>query len=112
MQFLLACRSQLDRPISWPRSTDQWHCFMGPVSHFPRGWHNQVSCGYLTSGEPTESYMILRSLIVALWAFGVAAAGQAAEIRTNNEPAQLDIRPAGENSIRITLKPIRFVSDF
>ena len=44
--------------------------------------------------------------------FAVAAAGQAAEIRANNQPAQLDIRPAGEHSIRVTLKPISFKPDF
>ena len=46
-----------------------------------------------------------------LWLLA-AAAGQAAEIRANNEPAQLDIRPAGEHSIRVTLKPISFKPDF
>src|SRR5258708_2939200 len=52
----------------------------------------------------------MRSFLVALVSF--AASGEAAEIRTNNQPAQLDIRPAGENSIRVTLKPISFKPDF
>jgi hypothetical protein len=42
----------------------------------------------------------------------VTAAARAAPIRTNNEPAQLDVRPAGEGSIRITLKPITFRERF
>src|SRR4029450_7254106 len=56
--------------------------------------------------------MFLRSLVVALGALFAAAVGQAAEIRANNRPAELDIRPAGEHSIRVTLKPIDFKPDF
>src|SRR5262249_40594371 len=44
--------------------------------------------------------------------FVIAAVGQAAEIRTGNRQAQLDIRPAGEHSIRVTLKPVDFAPDF
>ena len=54
----------------------------------------------------------LRPFLIALIALAVAAAGRAAEIRTNNQPAQLDIRPAGEHSIRVTLKPLSFKPDF
>lgn len=36
----------------------------------------------------------------------------AQQITTNGEPAQLDIRIAGANSIRITLKPTRYKEDF
>jgi alpha-glucosidase/alpha-D-xyloside xylohydrolase len=56
--------------------------------------------------------MFLRLLIISFGLFGVAAACPAAEIRTHNEPAELDIRRAGEHSIRITLKPVRFKPDF
>ena len=34
------------------------------------------------------------------------------QITAANEPAQLDIRAAGQNSIRITLKPVSFKEDF
>src|SRR5688572_4183997 len=34
------------------------------------------------------------------------------QITTENQPAQLDIRIAGENSIRITLKPLSFAESF
>jgi len=37
---------------------------------------------------------------------------QAQIIKTAGEPAQLDIRVAGENSIRVTLKPISFKDNF
>lgn len=37
---------------------------------------------------------------------------QAQQITRGGEPAQLDVRPAGEHSIRITLKPIIFERDF
>ena len=42
----------------------------------------------------------------------VSCAALAAEIKTNNEPAQLDIRAAGEHSIRVTLKPFSFQPEF
>ena len=37
---------------------------------------------------------------------------QAQEIKVAGQPGQLDIRSAGENSIRITLKPLSFKDDF
>lgn len=37
---------------------------------------------------------------------------QAQQITTNGEPAQLNIRAAGENSIRVTLKPVSYKNDF
>ncbi len=58
------------------------------------------------------SFLLLRQFVVSLGSFAVAAAAQAAEIRASNRPAQLDIRPAGEHSIRVTLKPIDFKPDF
>jgi alpha-glucosidase/alpha-D-xyloside xylohydrolase len=56
--------------------------------------------------------MFLRLLVVGLGLFGVATTGPAGEIRSHDQPAQLDIRPAGENSIRVTLKPISFKPEF
>jgi alpha-glucosidase/alpha-D-xyloside xylohydrolase len=52
--------------------------------------------------------MLLRLLIITIGPFAIAATGQAEEIRANNQPAQLDIRPAGAKSIRVTLKPINY----
>ncbi len=56
--------------------------------------------------------MFLRMLLIGLGLFAVAPTGRVQEIRANNQPAQLDIRPAGENSIRVTLKPTTFKPDF
>jgi alpha-glucosidase/alpha-D-xyloside xylohydrolase len=56
--------------------------------------------------------MFLSPSVVALGILAVAATGRAAEIRANNQPAQLDIRAAGERSIRVTLKPLSFKPDF
>ncbi|MEZ5039779.1 MAG: glycoside hydrolase family 31 protein [Saprospiraceae bacterium] len=42
----------------------------------------------------------------------VSQQGHAQPITAGGQPAQLDIRPAGEHSIRVTLKPLRFTSDF
>ena len=56
---------------------------------------------------------MLRCLVAVIAGLlAVAATAQAAEIRANNQPAQLDIRPAGEHSIRVTLKPLSFSADF
>jgi alpha-glucosidase/alpha-D-xyloside xylohydrolase len=51
-------------------------------------------------------------LAVIAGVLAVAAAGEAAPITSNNEPAQLDVRPAGENTIRVTLKPLTFRAEF
>jgi alpha-glucosidase (family GH31 glycosyl hydrolase) len=53
-------------------------------------------------------------LICLLIAFVIAiqAKSFSQQITTANEPAQLDIRVAGANSIRITLKPLSFKDDF
>ena len=56
--------------------------------------------------------MLRRLVAVVAGALAVAATGRAAEIQVHNEPAQLDVRPAGENSIRVTLKPIRNGPEF
>lgn len=47
-------------------------------------------------------------LVVVLAAVG----GRAAEIRTAGRPARLEIRAAGDHSIRITLKPLDFPQEF
>src|SRR5262245_30749890 len=56
--------------------------------------------------------MFLRSTLSVLGLLVAVTAGPAVEVRTNNQPAQLDIRPAGEHSIRVTLKPVSFGPDF
>src|SRR5688572_5028219 len=53
--------------------------------------------------------MLLCSLVVGL---AVGAAGRPGEIRADNQPAQLDIRAAGDSSVRVTLKPVSFEPDF
>ena len=42
----------------------------------------------------------------------VAASAQAQSITAAGQPAQLDIRAAGDRSIRVTLKPVSFKDDF
>src|SRR5690349_2782262 len=41
-----------------------------------------------------------------------AVTAPAQPITVEGKPAQLDVRKAGENSIRITLKPVSFTEDF
>jgi alpha-glucosidase/alpha-D-xyloside xylohydrolase len=53
-----------------------------------------------------------RLFIAAFGALAVAAASNAVGIEINNQPAQLDIRAAGNHSIRITLKLVSFKGDF
>jgi len=60
----------------------------------------------------SKTLMLLRAFIVAIGPCALAASAHAAEIRTGNQPAQLDIRAAGDHSIRVTLKPIDFKPDF
>lgn len=57
----------------------------------------------------------MRSVAVLVVALSIAAAAQnvpSTPITTAGGPAQLDIRQAGEHSLRITLKPIGFEADF
>jgi alpha-glucosidase/alpha-D-xyloside xylohydrolase len=56
--------------------------------------------------------MLPSSFVVCVVSFVFAATCQAAEIRVNKQPAQLDVRAAGRNAIRVTLKPITFKPDF
>src|SRR5262245_18239292 len=56
--------------------------------------------------------MLLRTCVIIIAASAVSAVGQAVEITSLNQPAQLDIRAAGANSVRVTLKPRSFQPDF
>jgi alpha-glucosidase/alpha-D-xyloside xylohydrolase len=51
-------------------------------------------------------------ILCSLLFLAVAGASRAQQITTAGEPAQLDIRAAGEHSIRVTLKPVSFSADF
>ena len=53
----------------------------------------------------------LTILAVALLSAGVTGQ-QAPLITTAGQPARLDIRVAGANSLRVTLKPVSFTGDF
>jgi hypothetical protein len=50
--------------------------------------------------------------VIAAVAVALTAVCSAVEIRVNDQAGQLDIRPAGEQSIRVTLKPVHFEPDF
>jgi len=56
--------------------------------------------------------MLRQAVVIALGVCAFAATGHAAEIKANQEPAQLDIRAAGEHSIRVTLKPLSVEPEF
>ena len=56
-------------------------------------------------------YCIL-TLIAAVCVFTITTASHAEQITTSGQPAQLDIRAAGEHSIRVTLKPVDFEYEF
>ena len=56
--------------------------------------------------------MLRHSLAVVLGVFAASALAQAAEIKTGDEPGLLEIRPAGEHSIRVTLKPLSLREGF
>ncbi len=51
-------------------------------------------------------FITLVGLLVA------AATAQAQQITTAGRPAELDIRQAGEHSVRVTLKPVSYAADF
>jgi alpha-glucosidase/alpha-D-xyloside xylohydrolase len=51
-------------------------------------------------------------LLLGLWAAPGTDAEQAREITAAGRPAQLDIRAAGEASVRVTLRPLDFTPDF
>ena len=53
-----------------------------------------------------------RFLPLFMGVLAAAGAAQAQQITAAGQPAQLDIRQAGERSIRITLKPVSFAADF
>lgn len=50
-------------------------------------------------------------LVLVSLALGAAASPLAAQLTRGGEPAQLDVRQAGEHSIRVTFKPISFEPD-
>jgi len=56
--------------------------------------------------------LLVASLVLAQQNTKVAGASEDQLIKTAGEPAQLDIRVAGENSIRVTLKPISYKDNF
>jgi alpha-glucosidase/alpha-D-xyloside xylohydrolase len=56
--------------------------------------------------------MLRRALVFAFAALAVTVPSQAAPITAAGQPAELAIRQAGENSIRVTLKPVSFEPDF
>lgn len=65
------------------------------------------------------SHRLLIVLFGALFVVGAPVQAQPAgednasgSLTTHGLPAQLDIRPAGEHSVRITLKPVAFEKDF
>lgn len=53
-----------------------------------------------------------RLLLSSVLLFALSCSGCAQQITSGGEPARLDIREAGANSIRVTLKPVRFAEDF
>ena len=56
--------------------------------------------------------MIIARKISTLALLTTAATLHAQQITAGGQPAQLDIRSAGDHSVRITLKPISFAKDF
>ena len=52
----------------------------------------------------------LTAVILALLTSTIAGQGQ--QITAGGQPAELQIRAAGERAVRITLKPISFKEDF
>ena len=52
------------------------------------------------------------TLTAAVMVFAITAASLAGQITTAGQPAQLDIRPAGRHSIRVTLKTLAFEGEF
>ena len=55
----------------------------------------------------SHCHFLIAAIIIAF-----TACCSAVEIRVNDQAGQLEIRPAGEHSIRVTLKPVQFQPDF
>ena len=53
-----------------------------------------------------------KRIISVLCCLLISAAAFSQQITAAGEPAQLDIRSSGENSIRVTLKPLSFKDNF
>lgn len=64
---------------------------------------NKQACSYLRFHHPVCCLLIFIILQTTL---------SAQNIISNDQPAELSIRKAGENSIRITLKPVSYKGDF
>jgi alpha-glucosidase/alpha-D-xyloside xylohydrolase len=60
----------------------------------------------------SEERFMFRRALFAVAILVTAVPCQAEPITAAGQPAQLDIRPAGEHSIRVTLKPVSFENDF
>jgi len=57
--------------------------------------------------------MRFAAIVAAAALISISVAGQEAPpIMIGGQPARLDIRVAGENSLRVTLKPVSFTGDF
>ena len=55
-------------------------------------------------------YLVGVSVVIAAL-IGIASTAHGQQITTAGQPARLDIRAAGERSIRVTLKPLSFAQD-
>ncbi len=55
---------------------------------------------------------LARHLVVISMLLASTVAGQGRQITAAGQPAQLDIRPAGDVSLRITLKPVSYRAEF
>lgn len=67
----------------------------------------------VVKNEQSNTYARFYNLAIWLFVFLILQTTlQAQNIISNGEPAELNIRKAGENSIRITLKPVNYKGDF
>ena len=56
--------------------------------------------------------MRLAALLIPILLLSATTTGQSPQLTTAGQPAQLDIRAAGDHAIRVTLKPMTFKEDF
>src|SRR5215213_554985 len=73
-------------------------------------WQSFTLVSNLVSVIPMRLFS--RSLIVALVTSVAGGIASAQQITTAGQPARLDVRVAGERSIRVTLRPLTFTDDF
>jgi alpha-glucosidase/alpha-D-xyloside xylohydrolase len=57
-------------------------------------------------------FAAMKQWAVVVAALSISTVAAAQPITSAGQPAQLDVRPAGERSLRVTLKPVTFASDF